>query len=426
MIDRKLQPSVLNATELELTLKPYEHYTLDNGVSVYAINTGEQEVMMAEWVFFAGNWYEEKNLVAATTNYMLRNGTKHKTAFAVNEHFEYYGSSLNRTCYNETATITLHCLSKHIDVLLPVVSEILTEATFPENELAIYKQNQEQRLQVSLKKCEFIAGREIDALLYGKQHPYGKYSSIPEYEALQREDLQNFYEQYYANGNCILFVAGKLPANLEQQLNENFGSLPFNKQPVPYVQHELRPATQKKHNLINDAAGVQGAIRIARPFPNRHHPDFIKVQVLNNIFGGFFGSRLMANIREEKGYTYGIYSYLENHIEESAWVVSTEAGRKVCTATIEEVYKEMKRLQLEPVSDDELHLLRNYMMGSILGDLDGPFQLIARWKNYILNNLTETYFYNSLETIRTITKEELMSLAEKYLNTEDFYELTVI
>jgi zinc protease len=148
--------------------------------------------------------------------------------------------------------------------------------------------------------------------------------------------------------------------------------------------------------------------------------------VLNNIFGGYFGSRLMSNIREDKGYTYGIHSYLQNHIQQCAWMISTEAGRDVAEATIIEVYKEMDRLCNEPVDEEELHLVRNYMMGSILGDLDGPFQIIGRWKNYILNNLSEAYFYNSLQTIKTITAEELIQLAKKYFIKEDFYELTVI
>jgi predicted Zn-dependent peptidase len=148
--------------------------------------------------------------------------------------------------------------------------------------------------------------------------------------------------------------------------------------------------------------------------------------VLNSIFGGYFGSRLMANIREDKGYTYGIHSYLQNHIQYSAWLVGTEAGKDVCEATIEEVYKEMKRLQDEPVSEDEIQLVKNYMMGSILGDLDGPFQIIARWKNYILNNLDEKYFYNSIETIKTVTPADLQELAVKYLNPEEFYELVVV
>ena len=165
---------------------------------------------------------------------------------------------------------------------------------------------------------------------------------------------------------------------------------------------------------------------MARHFPNRHHPDFTKAQVLNVVLGGYFGSRLMSNIREEKGYTYGIHSYLQNHIEQSAWMISTEAGKDVSEAAIEEVYKEMKILREEPVSEDELMLVRNYMMGSILGDLDGPFQIMARWKNIILNNLSEQYFYETINTIRNITADELQLLAQKYLQPDEFYELVVI
>jgi predicted Zn-dependent peptidase len=171
---------------------------------------------------------------------------------------------------------------------------------------------------------------------------------------------------------------------------------------------------------------LQGAIRIARPFPNRHHPDFMKVMVLNTLLGGFFGSRLMSNIREDKGYTYGIYSYLQNNIQQSAWVISTEAGKDVCEATVTEVYKEMQNLCDELIDDEELLLVRNFMIGSILGDIDGPFHIIGRWKNLLLNNLNEDYFYDSIKTIKTISAEELRSLAQKYLDPKDFYELIVI
>ncbi len=426
MIDRKVPPVIVDAVDFDLKLKPYQYFELDNGVPVYAIDAGEEEVLQVEWVLYAGNWYEEKNIVAGTANYLLKNGTRNKTALEINEHCEYYGAYLNRGCYNETATITLHCLTKHITELLPVVGELLMESIFPEAELAIYRQIQKQKLSVNLKKCDFVGNRIIDELLYGKNHPYGKYTSAEEYDALEREELLAFYNRFYCNGKCILFVAGKLPSNLQEQLNLHFGKLPLHANDLALIKYGTDPAVEKKHDIINDENGVQAAIRIARHFPNRHHPDFIKVQVLNNIFGGFFGSRLMSNIREDKGYTYGIHSFLQNHIEQSAWVISTEAGRDVSKATIAEVYNEMKTLREEPVSEEELHLVRNYMIGSILGDLDGPFHIISRWKNYVLNNLTEAYFYKSIETIKTISAEEIMLLANKYFIEEEFYQLTVI
>jgi len=426
MVNRSVEPAIHEAVDLDIQLKPYKGFTLDNGVQVYAIDAGAEEVVMVEWVFYAGNWYEDKNIVAATVNHMLKNGTNTKPAFAINEHFEFYGAYLNRNCYNETATLTLHSLSKHLPHLLPVMAELLTESTMPEKELAIYKQNQKQRLAVNLKKGDFVANRFIDEYLYGINHPYGKYTSAADYDALQQEELLAYYHRYYTSGHAILFVAGKLPVDIQEQLNKAFGHLPLNNTTLADVQHHPQPAAEKKYAIINDEKGVQASIRIARPFPNRHHPDFTKVQVLNNIYGGYFGSRLMSNIREDKGYTYGIHSYLQNHMHTSAWLISTEAGRDVSAATIAEIYKEMQVLCNEPVGEDELRLVRNYMMGSILGDLDGPFQIIARWKNYILNNLTGDYFYKALEAIRTVSAEELQQLAKKYFNTEEFYELTVV
>ncbi|RYY54068.1 MAG: insulinase family protein, partial [Chitinophagaceae bacterium] len=331
---------------------------------------------------------------------------------------------LNRACYNETATLTLHTLSKHIAKLLPVLRDVITDSKLPEEEIDIYRQSMKQRLKMSLRKSDFVAGRLIDAYLYGEAHPYGKYSSEADFDALQRKELVEFYQQYYRDGKLVMFAAGRLPQNLEQLLNEFFGDLPNNDRTAP--DRSLVAAAEKKVRIINDENGVQGSIRIARPFPNRHHPDFQKTQVLNAVFGGFFGSRLMLNIREEKGYTYGIHSYLQNHINHSAWMIGTEAGREVSEATIEEVYKEMKDLREELIDEEELLLVRNYMIGGILGELDGPFQIIARWKNIVLNGMDESYFYNSINTIKTVTAEELQALAQKYLNPEDFYELVVI
>lgn len=426
MLDRTIPPEIKDAVDFNLQLKQSESYTLDNGIPVYSINAGAQELTMIELVFHAGNWYEEQNIVAATTNFLLKNGTSKKSAFEINEHFEYYGAYLNRNCYNEIANLTLHCLNKHLKDVLPVVSELITDSVFAEEEISIYKQNQIQRLKVSLQKCDFVANRLIDEYLFGYDHPYGRYTSIRDFEAINREQILKFFKDYYVNGKCIIFVAGNLPDDIFSQLNAVFGSLPLDKNSITEKSFSVTPSAQKKQRIINDPNGVQGAIRIARPFPNRRHPDFMKVQVLNNLFGGFFGSRLMSNIREDKGYTYGIHSYFENHIHESAWTVSTEAGRDVCEATIREVYKEMEILKNEPADEEELLLVRNYMIGSILGDLDGPFQIINRWKNYILNGFDESYFYNSINSIKTITAKEIQQLAQKYLKPEEFYELVVV
>ena len=428
MPNRAIAPPIIDPVQFDITLPRCEKNVLSNGVEVYSLNMGSEDTLLINWVFYAGNWYEDKKAVAAATNQLLKNGTTGKTAFEINEHFEYYGAYLNRSCYSETSEISLHTLNKHTEELLPVVAEILTDSIFPQEELAIYKQNAQQRLKVNLQKSEFVAGRLIDSYLFGPHHPYGKYTNAEDYAALSREELQQFYDTYYRNGRCVIFAAGKLPADLIPMLEKQFGSLPL--KPHHHenilIPHPVQPSVEKKIQVINDPEGVQAAIRVARPFPNRHHPDFQKAQVLNTLFGGFFGSRLMGNIREDKGYTYGIYSYLLNFIHESGWMISTEAGRDVSEATVKEIYNEMADLREELVDEEELQMTRNFIIGQVLGDLDGPFQVIGRWKNMILNNLNEDYFYSGLHAVRSVTAQELQELANKYFKPEEFYELTVV
>ena len=387
MLNRTIAPPIKDAVEFNLQLKPCENFTLDNGVPVYTVDAGTQEVLQLEMVFYAGNWFEQQKMIAGTTNYLLKNGTTTKTAFEINEEFEYYGAYCKRACLNETAVIHLSSLSKHLDKLLPVIKDMITNSVFSEEEMNIYKQNTKQRLSVQLKKSDFVAARLIDAYVYGEQHPYGTYTNLEDIDILTTAQLKEFYKQYYVNGQCVIFVSGKLPIDLQQQLNDAFGKLSISKPTFTVNAIATKPATQKKYRITNDVNGVQGAIRIARDFPNRHHPDFMKIMVLNTLFGGYFGSRLMSNIREDKGYTYGIHSYVQNHLQQTAWMISTDAGKDVSEATLEEVYKEMKGLREELVDEEELLLVRNYLIGTILGDLDGPFQIMGRWKNLILNNL---------------------------------------
>lgn len=426
-MNRQDAPAIKDAVEFDVLLKPYEKITLDNGIPVYVVNAAEQDTLQLEMVFPAGSFYENETLVAMATNFLMKNGTAKHSALEISEAIDYYGAYLNRTSAHENATYTLHCLSKHLPALMPTLQEVILEPSFPEEELAIYKQNMKQRLVVNLQKSDFVANRHIDRYLFGEFHPYGRVSSMEGYDALQTETLRAFYRHHYSYNNCRIFMAGNVPANAIALLNEAFGKTEWNgTSHIVKPELPILPSGEKKYRIFNDENGVQGAIRIARPFPNRYHPDFPKMLVLNTVFGGYFGSRLMSNIREEKGYTYGIHSQVYNFRNAGAINITTEAGRDVCEATIVEVYKEMERLQNELIDEEEIMLVRNYMIGSILGDLDGAFQIIQRWKNLILNDLDENYFYNNIRTIKNISVEELQQLAKQYYNPSDFYELVVI
>lgn len=427
MLDRNIAPHIIDPVDFQLHLKHYQKYELDNQVPVYAVNAGAEDVISVEFLFEAGAGLESKDLVASVVNRLLKSGTKSKTSFEIAEAVDFYGGYLNVGCGSEFASLSVSCLTKHLPSLLPLVAEILTESIFPQEELDIYMTNSVQRLEMNLQKGDFVAGRLIDTYVYGAQHPYGKFTRKEDLLALCREDLKAFYQKFYQQGNCRIFAAGKLPADLQSQLNKHFGKLGIglNDSLLSAIDYTLTPATEKHYQVINDEQSVQGAIRLARPMPNRHHPDWSKLQVLNTVFGGYFGSRLMSNIREDKGYTYGIHSFMQGHIHESAWVISTEAGKDVCAAAIQEVWKEAADLRENLIDEEELKLVKNYVIGSVLGSLDGPFHIIGRWKGYILHGLPDDHFQQNIAAIKAVQPETLRELAGKYLNEDAFYQLTV-
>jgi predicted Zn-dependent peptidase len=427
-LDRKTPPAIHDAVEFEYRLPPITNRALDNGVPFYWLSAGVQDVVEVDFVFPAGVWQEQKPAVALATGGLLKNGTTKHTAHEIHEALEFYGANLRVNTGDDYCIVTLYALTKDLPVLLPIVQEILTEASFPEEEVAIHKQNAIQRLLVNLRQCEFVANQRIDALLYGEAHPYGRYSKVEKIEALTREDLVQFYRQAYAMNGVQIFMAGKISEDDVALVNNFFGKTPISRSgAIADDQLFASPGpSAQKHREMNDPAGVQAAIRVGRLFPNRHHPDFPKMVVLNTMFGGYFGSRLMSNIREDKGYTYGIYSSLQPNIHAGSLTIHTEVGRDVLESAVTEIYREMEILRTTPAEDDELMLVKNYLLGGLLGDLDGPFQILQRWRTLILNGLDESHFNNNIRIYKTITAAELQALAQQYFEPTDFYEIAVI
>ncbi len=425
-VDRKNIPAIHDAIEFEYVLPSINEHRLQNGLPLYWLNAGVQDVVEIDWVFPAGIWYEPFPSVAFAVASLLKNGTSKRSAHQINEALEFFGASLKVNTGNDHATVTLHSLTKHLPDLLPIIYELVSDAVFPESELEIYKQNAIQRLQVNLRQCEFVANQRIDAVLFGEEHPYGRFSKKEKIEALSREGLLGFYKNNFDLSRVKIFMAGRVGDKEVKYIDEIFGKLALNTSEL--INEIIAPSTtpDKKYNILNDPDGVQAAIRIGRLFPNRHHPDYAPMVVLNTLFGGYFGSRLMSNIREDKGYTYGIYSSVTPYQNGGSLIVQTEVGRDVMEAAVKEVYHEMELLCSEVAGDDELLLVKNYLLGGLLGDLDGPFSILQRWRTIILNGFSKDHFDTNVHIYKTVTAAELKELANRYFKKEDFYEVVVV
>jgi len=424
--DRSKAPLIHDAVTFDYQLPPLQKNLFPNGQSLYWLRAGVLEVLSIDWVMPAGIWQEPKQGVAQATAALLKSGTTSRTAEQINESFEFYGANLQVSCNNDWATVSLYCLRKHLTKLLPVVKDILENAVFPEKELMLYQQNALQKLLVSLRQCDFVANQKIDAVIFGSHHPYGRYSTKESIDAITQDDLLSFYQSHYATSPQHIFLSGYVTDVEISAIETYFGTTTLLSKKQEENQYEKMGHPDKKHFITNDPNGVQGAIRIGRSFINRQHPDFAPMVVLNTLLGGYFGSRLMSNIREDKGYTYGIYSSQIPFKNEGILYIQTEVGKEVIAPALQEIYAEMDKLCQEKVSDDELLLVKNYLLGNLLGDLDGPFHLMPRWRSLILNGFTEAHFNQNIAVYKTITPTEIQTLAQRYFVKDDFYEVVVV
>ncbi len=422
-MDRTIAPAIdkIESVTLPQVLK----FTLDNGLNVHAINAGEQDVVKIEFVFKAGKWYENKNLVADLAGRMLREGTRTKTAKEVADFFDFYGSNFGTSSGNEVASVSLTCLTKYLEVQLPLLFEIFTDAVMPESELKTVITNRKQKLSVNLQKNDFLCNRYFVQALWGPQHPYGRVTEAADLDAVNVSYLLGFYKEYYNASNCFVLLSGKFSEGLLIALNNIFGVKEFagNKSST-----DIKHAVIQSPSLIQHFErenSVQSALQVGTHTMDKTDLLFPKLTVLNTIFGGYFGSRLMSNIREEKGYTYGIYSSLATYPHGTFIDIGSEVGKEVREATLQEIKNEVDLLRTELIDEEELQTVKNYMSGKVLRSVDGPMRYADTVKGLLLYNQDADYIHRLLRDIHAVTAEELNELALKYYDYDKMYKVTV-
>lgn len=420
MVNRKIAPPIKRIEKLHLP-KP-KQLRLSNGLRVHIIDMGTQDVLKMQLVFRAGRPFEKKKLIAKTTARLLREGTTNFSSAAIAEQIDFYGATLSTPTNLDNSNLVFYTLKKHFETLLPLIRELLIEPTFPEEELKAYIDNTKRRLQVDLTKNDVVAYRKVTELIFGKHHPYGYNSDQKAYDDVQRIDLIKHFKQHYNTRNCELFISGRVTKEIIHLLDLHIGQLPIGrKSRLP--KFKLPSGTPEKQH-VNIPNSMQTAIRIGKRIIGRKHPDFAGFTVLNTILGGYFGSRLMMNIREDKGYTYNIYSTQDTMLHDACFYVSTEVGNEFAVAAKKEIYKEIDKLCNDIVPDGELEMVRNYMLGNMLNMVDGPFHVADVIKTMVLNEIPFETFDTLIHTVNTISATELRDLAQKHLYNQQMWEVT--
>ncbi|MET1057438.1 MAG: pitrilysin family protein [Pedobacter sp.] len=421
MLDRTLIPESKQVNEINF-ISPKKQ-ELDNGIKVFTVNAGKQELVRIELVFENVNWNESNPLQAIAVSHLINNGTKTLSAREIADKVDYYGAFLQTDYGADQSSIKVYTLNKHLEAVLPILWSVLNESIFPQQELDIFKQNQQQSLKVSLQKNDFIARKNFANAIFGNT-AYGSNIEVEDYQAIQREELTTYFSAAYKPENCTIFVAGKFEEPEYAILNAIFGK-EWNNKDASAINHFSFGPSLTGELFIERPDAIQSAIRMGLRSLNRTHADFPAFQVMNCLLGGYFGSRLMANIREDKGYTYGIGSAIVSMKDSGYFFIATEVGADVCSNALIEIEKEIDLLKSELVSDEELDLVRNYMLGSMLGSLENAFSHADKFKNIYFSGLGYEYYDNYIKTVKSIGAEELKALANKYLNTEEFTKVIV-
>lgn len=389
---------------------------LTNQVPYSILSGGSQELVYLELKFNAGHTYADV-LVSTFTSAMLVCGTKHHSAKQIADTFDFYGAELRADSNSDHAILSLFCMNKYLDKLLPLFCEIVEESVFPETELQIMIADKKNQFIVNHTKTSVLASDAMHKMVFGT-HIYGRRAQLSDYDTINSDTLRKFYAKHYCAANSQLLVAGYVTNDVMKSIDATIGQLSAGQAVKPIIAPIL-PVSGDKTQIIKMGDAVQSSLRMGLATIKMDHPDYHKLHMLTMVLGGYFGSRLMTNIRKEKGYTYGIYSILFPQVQSGLLRILGDIKSGFSSQVADEVRKEMQKLKDQPISNDEMALVRNYMMGEMLQMFDGPFTSCDAVAKAIDMGVGMKYFEDEQNSILNTKPSELQEMANKYFDLDN-------
>lgn len=415
MTDRSQRPPVTPFTNVHLVFP--ECQTLSCGIPIWVINGGDEQVCRLSVYVAGGTIHEKQPLLSLLAPLMVLEGSEHFDTRQIAEQLDYYGAWKNALNHDTMSELSLSSISEHYGKIVPLLVDGLAHATFPESEFEMYKQRYAASYATMRNRVKYLAGVEMRRLYYGDGHPLVADVDPQALLQLTVDDLKAFYTRFFHPSNCRVVLSGKVTDEMVRLTDETFAkwvdSTPAETMPEWCIQ-----PSDKMLSVVDKPGAVQAAVAMTIQSIGRTHPDYLLLRLLCTVLGGYFGSRLMSNIREEKGYTYGINAFLSGRAEDGYIGVSTECDVRYTWQVIEEVKHEMQRLCDEPISLDELNLVRQYMLSDQVKTLDTPFNLASYVSSTWLYGVYPEYYNRQIDTILHAAPFQLQQVAQRYLNLE--------
>jgi zinc protease len=386
------------------------------------VSAGEQEVFKLELSTKAGAIHSPLAGLAGMTASLMKRGTASRTAQEIHQNFDFFGAFWDVQASLDHGTFTVYGLNKHFNSLIPLVAEMLQEATFPAEEVEKELEIERQKTKLSWEKTSYSASQKFRAQLFPND-PYGRFTVAADFDKLDQQTLVNQYNLTWASQKPVIFLSGKISEEQMASLDQTLGKLKFNSSEL--LIPSLTSASQPIQLREEKEGSVQSSIRFGLPAISRKHPDYFHFSLMNTVLGGYFGSRLQKNIREEKGFTYGISSSLAPYPRGGYWVVGTDVNGENVDATLAEIKKEISLLQNDLVPEEELATVKNYLMGSFTGELTQAFDIAEKVRVIQLDGLAPDFYDQFQDQIQNIQAQDIRDMATKYLNLDKMHEVIV-
>jgi zinc protease len=398
---------------------PRVHRTLSNGLEVVLVESHTIPKFTGELFFRSGNAMVAAQApgLADMTATVARTGTTRRTSREIEEDLRRMGSDLSSGAGADTSVISFAGLVDFSNELLGLVSELARQASFPADEFERERRQLVEGLRIERTTPGFLAGERLRRVLFGS-HPYGTISPTEEQVTGYRiEQLQDFYQKYYRPGNALLVMVGDFsPQTMMAQIEKVFGS--WASGPVEAAPDPALPEVQgRRVHLVHLPESVQTQILVGNRAITRKHPDWLRLTLANSIYGGAFNSRLVMNIREQKGYTYSPRSGAHPLRQHGYFSIGAAVRNDVVAAALTEIFYELDRMRSTPVGEEELDDARNYLTGIFSLGLATQDGLAGQLATSTLERLPDDYLETYRERVLQLTSADVLAAAQKYFDS---------
>ena len=410
-VDRTKPPKAGPAPEIRIGTPV--SFELKNGLKVYVVENRKLPRIAFSLTLDRDPIFEgEKAGYVGFAGQLMRNGTTTRNKAQLDEEVDFIGATLSTSSRNIFAS----SLTRHTDKLLELMTDVLYNPVFPEDELDKLKKQTISNLASERDDPNAIAGNVTDALVYGKDHPYGEMMTEENVEKITVQDCRNYYESYYRPNIAYLAIVGDISAKEAKKLaQKHFGG--WESKSIGDLSYDTPQQPEKTYvALVDRSQSVQSVINIRYPINlTPGHPDVVKMRVMNQILGGGFSSRLMQNLREDKAYTYGARSNYSTDKLVGEFGASASVRNEVTDSAVYEFMYELNSIIKEEVTEEEMKAAKAFINGSFARGLESPQTVASFAINTAIYNLPEDYYSTYLKRVEAVTVNDIQTTAEKYI-----------